>query len=148
MDLLACTTDDTRHLLDCFSFDMPSKLWQLRLLRADLARCIYMHFSELAFEGFNSLLPTVVKLFFFLFTSSFIHCVLLVLLLPLLVNKDIYNDFHSPAIRTVQRSFSASTCISRAPCPLSFALFRPIIFWGIMCRPNMGSLLEDCSLEL
>jgi len=65
MDLLACTTDDTRHLLDCFSFDMPSKLWQLRLLRADLARCIYMHFSELAFEGFNSLLPTVVKLFFF-----------------------------------------------------------------------------------
>jgi len=38
---------------------------ELRLLRAYLARCIYMHLAEFAFEGFNSLLPTVVKLFFF-----------------------------------------------------------------------------------
>ena len=58
---------------------------ELRLLRADLARCIYVHFAEFPFEGFNSLLPTVVKLFF-LFTSLFIHCVLL----PVLVNNDIY----------------------------------------------------------
>ena len=26
-----------------------------------------MHFAEFAFEGFNSLLPTVVKLFFFVY---------------------------------------------------------------------------------
>jgi len=38
-----------------------------------------MHFAEFAFEGFNSLLPTVVKLFFFLlFISLSIHCVFLV----------------------------------------------------------------------
>jgi len=46
---------------------------ELRLLRADLAKCIYMHFAEFAFEGFNLLLPTVVKLFFFSFVYFFIY---------------------------------------------------------------------------
>jgi len=32
-----------------------------------------MHFAEFAFEGFNSLLPTVVKLFFFSFVYLFIY---------------------------------------------------------------------------
>ena len=48
---------------------------ELRLLRADLARCIYMHLAEFAFEGFNSLLPTVVKLFFFVYFFIYSLCI-------------------------------------------------------------------------
>jgi len=46
-----------------------------RLLRADLARCIYVHFAEFPFEGFSSLLPTVVKLFFFVYFFIYSLCI-------------------------------------------------------------------------
>ena len=48
---------------------------ELRLLRADLVRCIYMHLAEFAFEGFNSLLLTVVKLFFFVYFFIYSLCI-------------------------------------------------------------------------
>jgi len=34
-----------------------------------------MHFAEFAFEGFNSLLPTVVKLLFFIYFFIFSLCI-------------------------------------------------------------------------
>ena len=69
--------DHVKYCQHCFSFDMPSKLWQKRVeaFEGRFSEMYHMHFAEFLFEGFNSLLPTVVKLFFFVYFFIYSLCI-------------------------------------------------------------------------